>query len=159
MRGGVFLILVAYTWVGLAAGGVSGALANPSRMYQLASGICPQPRKTQDAPEHYRKLQNPLPDKPVHIDAGKALYYQNAKPTACKLCHGVRGNGNGRLAIGLKPAPRNFTCEGTMKEVTDGQMFWIIKNGSKGTAMPAHESTLSDRQIWQLIRFVRGFSK
>ncbi len=74
------------------------------------------------------------------------------------MCHGIKGNGNGKLAVNLAPPPRNFTCAETMKEISDGQMFWIIKNGSGGTKMPAHKETLTDREIWQLILYIKNFS-
>jgi len=45
-----------------------------------------------------------------------------------------------------------------MKNVSDGQMFWAIKNGVKGTAMPAY-SDFMDWQIWVLIHFVRQFGE
>ncbi|MCH7623508.1 MAG: cytochrome c, partial [Nitrospinae bacterium] len=63
---------------------------------RIASGICPQNRKTWNAPARYLKKKNPLPDSPENIKEGKLLYYNEAKPTACGLCHGLRGNGNGR---------------------------------------------------------------
>ena len=125
----------------------------------VASGICPQFRKTEKAPSRYTLKQNPLFATTQNIERGKLLYQMEAKPTACKMCHGIRGNGNGRLARGLEPAPRNFTCENTMKSLSDGQLFWIIKNGSKGTAMPAHKFTLSDKDIWQVIHYLKRFSR
>jgi cytochrome c553 len=126
---------------------------------QIASGICPQNRKTRSAPSRHLKKKNPLPNSPEIISAGELLYYEDAKPTACALCHGLRGNGNGSLAKALTPPPRNFTCRELMDTISDGQLFWIIKNGSKGTGMPVHKETLSDKKIWQLIRFIRRFSK
>ncbi len=125
----------------------------------LASGICPQKRKTASAPPRQAGKTNPLNPTPENLKQGKTFYYEDTKPTACKLCHGIRGNGNGRLAQKLDPPPRNFTCAQTMREISDGQMFWIIKHGSKSTAMPAHRSTLTDRQIWQLILYLRNFAK
>ena len=124
----------------------------------VASGICPQSRKTEKAPSRYTLKQNPLFATAKNIERGKLLYQAEAKPTACKICHGIRGNGNGRLARGLEPAPRNFTCEDTMKPLSDGQLFWIIKNGSKGTAMPAHRFTLSDEDIWRIIHYLKSFA-
>ena len=124
-----------------------------------ASGICPQPRKTKKAPSRYIRKRNPLFATPKNIERGKSFYQTEAKPTACKMCHGVRGNGNGRLARGLEPAPRNFTCEDTMKTLSDGQLFWVIKNGSKGTAMPSHKLTLSDKAIWQIIYYLKTFAR
>ena len=128
-------------------------------LLRVASGICPQPRKTQKAPSRYFRRTNPLPASPENIERGKTLYQKEAKPTACKMCHGVRGNGNGSLAQRLVPAPRNFTCEETMNPLPDGQLFWVIKNGSKGTAMPAHEFTLSDKDIWQIIYYLKSFAR
>jgi len=124
----------------------------------IASGICPQSRKTEKAPSRYVLKQNPLFATAKNIERGKLLYQTEAKPMACKMCHGIRGNGNGRLARGLEPAPRNFTCEDTMKSLSDGQLFWIIKNGSKGTAMQAHKFTLSDKDIWQIIHYLKRFA-
>ena len=125
---------------------------------RVASGICPQNRKTRSAPSRYLKKANPLPDSPANLAQGERLYYKDAKPTTCALCHGLKGNGNGSLASALDPPPRNFTCTELMETIPDGQMFWIIKNGSKGTGMPVHKETLSDKDIWQLIRFIRKFA-
>jgi len=66
----------------------------------VVSGICPQPRKTEKAPSRYTLKQNPLFATTKNIERGKSLYQMEAKPTACKMCHGIRGNGNGRLARG-----------------------------------------------------------
>ena len=121
------------------------------------SGICPQNRKTRKAPGRYLKKKNPIPPTPENLAKGKRLYNQDAKPTACKLCHGANGNGNGSLARRLDPPPRNFTCAEVMRDLPDGQLFWTIKNGSRGTGMPAHKSTLQPKEIWQLILFIRKF--
>lgn len=128
------------------------------KIIPIASGICPQNRTTRNAPSRYVTKKNLLSDFSENIEAGKQLYYKDAKPTACSLCHGIRGNGNGRLARGLNPPPRNFTCAELMDTISDGQLFWVIKNGSRGTAMPIHRETLTDKQIWQLILFIRQFA-
>lgn len=117
-----------------------------------AAGKCPQPRKTKSAPANIGKK-----DIPGSADAaaGKKLFDKTAKPMACKMCHGDSGAGDGKLGKALKPAPRNFTCAETMKDVSAGQMFWIIKNGSKGTGMVAHGKTLKDKDIWNVIKYIR----
>ena len=46
----------------------------------------------------------------------------------------------------------------TIKNISDGQMFWAIKNGIKGTSMPSY-SDLADWEIWVLIHYVRQFGK
>jgi mono/diheme cytochrome c family protein len=45
-----------------------------------------------------------------------------------------------------------------MKDLPDGQLFWIIKNGSPGTGMMPF-STLPDEQVWQLIHYIRSLAK
>jgi hypothetical protein len=64
----------------------------------------------------------------------------------------------GMMAPGLNPPPRNFTCTETMKNIPDGQMFWVIKNGSSGTGMVAYKS-LKDEHIWQIILYLRTLAK
>ncbi len=127
------------------------------KRYAVVSGICPQNRNTKTAPGRYLDKTNPLAPTKENIERGKNLFIKDAKPTACKLCHGNRGNGNGNLARRMEPPPRNFTCAKVMNDLPDGQLFWIIQNGSKGTAMPAHKFSLNKEQIWQLILYIRSF--
>jgi cytochrome c1 len=56
------------------------------------------------------------------------------------------------------PPPRNFTCGVMMKDIPDGQLFWIIKNGSPGTGMMSFAG-LSDEQVWQLIQYIQSLAK
>jgi mono/diheme cytochrome c family protein len=114
-------------------------------------GPCPQPRKTKSAPANLVKANIPAS---ASVKMGKKIFEKSAKPMACKMCHGNEGNGAGKLGKVLKPRPRNFTCSGTMKHVSPGQMFWIIKNGSKGTGMVAHGKTLKDKQIWDVVKYI-----
>ncbi len=132
--------------------------AKHEKGHDETSGICPQPRKTVTAPDEYLKLKNPLETTPQNILAGKTLFQVDAKPSACRICHGISGDGLGILFRQVQPKPRNFTCVYTMEELPDGQLFWIIQNGSPGTAMPSF-SYLADDQVWQLILYLRSFSK
>lgn len=122
------------------------------------SGVCPQPRRTKQAPGRFRNMTNPLPATPEHIKAGERLFQETAKPLACMNCHGVQGDGQGPMGAALDPRPRNFTCGETMKGISDGQLYWIIKNGSPGTGMMAF-SGMPDNQIWQLIQYIRTLSR
>ena len=126
--------------------------------YKEPHEICPQERKTARAPSDYLKKSNPLRGEPRNIKKGKILAQVKAKPLACKHCHGMLGNGQGSVASSMKIKPRNFTCKETMESISDGQLFWIIKKGSKGSTMPAY-SYLSDKKIWQLIHYIRSLSK
>ena len=124
---------------------VSSAFAKPAK--------CPQPRKTKAAPGSIGKKKIPSS---ADAKNGKLIYTKKAKPMACKMCHGDKGDGGGKLGAALKPAPRNFACAATMKKVSAGQMFHIIKNGSKGTGMVAHGKTLKDKEIWDVVKYVRS---
>jgi mono/diheme cytochrome c family protein len=116
----------------------------------FAGGDCPQ-RKTASAPAPIAGMDE---TGKANAEKGKALYEKDAKPLACKNCHGDAGEGNGPVAKGLKPPPSNFTCAETMKAVSPGQMFFIIKNGSTGTGMAPMK--LSDQEIWDVIKYVRS---
>ena len=109
---------------------------------------CPQPRKTKAAPGAIAKKADAA--------NGKKIYLKTAKPMACKMCHGDKGDGGGKLGKALKPSPRNFTCKGTKKKISAGQMFHVIKNGSKGTGMVAHKKTLKDKEIWDVVKYIRS---
>ena len=119
---------------------------------------CVQERKTPHAPSKILKLTNPLETTPENIAAGEMLYKKGAKPLACAQCHGRRGKGDGTMARGMNPKPRDFSCQGMMKDIPDGQLFWIIKNGSKGTGMMGFKM-LNDDQIWQLVSYIRKLTK
>lgn len=122
-----------------------------------AAADCPQPRKTKTAPSSFLKQDIPGG---ASAEKGETLFQKSAKPMACKMCHGDKGDGQGPLGKALKPAPRNFTCAATMQDVSPGQMFWIIKNGSAGTGMIAHGKKLSDSEIWDLVKYIQtSFAK
>ena len=123
---------------------VGSVIAKPAK--------CPQPRKTKAAPGSIAKKKIPGS---ADAKRGKKLFMKTAKPMACKMCHGEKGDGGGKLGAALKPKPRNFTCKATMKKVSAGQMFHIIKNGSKGTGMVGHGKTLKDKQIWDVVKYIR----
>ena len=121
-------------------------------------GVCPQTRTAAQAPDKIAQQKNPFKSNAENFIKGESLFQWTAEPNPCKTCHGPAGNGLGMMAQGLPAMPRNFTCSQTMKDVSDGQMFWVIKNGSPATGMPAYKF-LSDDEIWKLILYIRHFDK
>ena len=119
---------------------------------------CMQPRKTAKAPDDYLTKSNPIPSSAGAAQAGKELFMRTAQPIACMMCHGEHGDGKGLMGAALVPPPRNFTCGAMMREIPDGQLFWIIKNGSPGTGMTAFGG-LPDEQVWQLVRYIRSLAR
>ncbi len=114
-----------------------------------------QPRVPADKLAEARALKSPLPSSPEIVEKGKALY--NGKGT-CFNCHGTDGGGNGPAAAKLNPAPRNFRHHGFWHHRTEGELFWVIKHGSPGTAMIGFGPVLSDEEIWSLIQYERTFA-
>ena len=83
---------------------------------------------------------------------GKALFEGKG---LCVKCHGVEGRGNGRLAEFLDPSPRNFTNVDWQRNRTDGELLWIIKNGSEGTGMASMAPAVEE--AWHVILYIRTF--
>ena len=114
-----------------------------------------QPRVPADKLAAARALTSPLPNSPEILAQGKALY--NGKGT-CFNCHGKDGDGNGPLAVQLNPSPRNFQHHGFWRHRTEGEIFWVIKNGSVGTSMVGFGGQLTDEEIWSIIQYARSFA-
>lgn len=118
---------------------------------------CPQPRFTGKAPEPFYSQANPIAADRASVASGRALYERGASPS-CQLCHGIKGDGMGPLSGQFDPRPRNFACKETVNGIPDGQLFWIVRNGSPGTSMPDFRS-LRDEQIWQIVLYLRALAK
>ena len=114
-----------------------------------------QPRVPAENLAEARALASPLPDSEETVEHGKALY--NGKGT-CFNCHGTSGQGDGPAAMGLDPSPRNFLHHGFWRHRTEGEIFWVIKNGSVGTAMMGFAGSLTDEDIWAIIQYERSFA-
>jgi len=114
-----------------------------------------QPLVPVDKLAEARALKSPLPDSLEIVEKGKAIY--EGKGT-CFNCHGTDGGGNGPAAAQMNPSPRNFRHHGFWRHRTEGEIFWVIKNGSPGTAMVGFGPMLSDEEIWSVIQYERTFS-
>lgn len=117
-------------------------------------GGCKQPRFTEQAPTQFYAMSNPFTGNRESIEAGKRLFLDSAQPVPCAKCHGKKGDGLGPMANMFDPPPRDFTCPEVVSGIPDGQLYWIIKNGSPETSMPAFKE-LDDEQVWQLVAYIR----
>lgn len=73
----------------------------------------------------------------------------------CVMCHGAPGIEPGEAREGLNPKPPILAKLKDLKTDPIGEIFWVIKNGIKMTAMPAWGPTHSDNKIWAMVSFVR----
>ena len=100
-------------------------------------------------PASAKNMANPLgarPD-PAEIAAGRALYTKK-----CETCHAY--DGGGRTEIGANAFPRVPALRPLVVSMSDGEIFYHIRNGIRNTAMPAWD--FPDRQIWQLVSHIRN---
>lgn len=170
-------VLVAVVLTGIAACSTSNVAAVSQETQRSgAARRCPQPRTMAPAPTSYLALVNPLPNTAENVAKGRVLYQQDAKPASCASCHGANGDGDGPRGADLVPPPRNFTCAQAMAGLSDGQLYWVIENGSgefhapsrqgaqqiprpgRGVPSAAHGSInrLNPTDIWQMVLYIRS---
>ena len=116
-----------------------------------------KPRVPAHLIEEARHWKNPLEPTPDNIEKGKGLFQGKA---FCATCHGRDGRGMADIA-GLRGIlPRNFTDQAWQAARADGELFWILKNGSPGTDMaPFIPLVLTEEEAWQVLLYVRSFRK
>ena len=101
--------------------------------------------------EKAAKLKNPLKSDAKTIDCGRELYL-----THCASCHGNKGKGDGGGALG-GGVPSDLTDDVWDYGSTDGEIFWVIREGIDSSAdMLPYKKTLSDKEMWQIVVFIRS---
>jgi len=75
----------------------------------------------------------------------------------CAMCHGKDGDGKGETARDMKLAISDFTDPSTLKDRTDGEIFYIIKTGHQD--MPPEGQRIKVEENWDLVNYVRAFPK
>ena len=114
------------------------------------------PRVPSDQIEEVQALLNPFAPTPENIARGKEIYLGKG---TCFTCHGNQGKGDGPAGPALEPAPRNFTNPKFHNIRTEGEMFWVIQNGSPGTGMISYSpAIITEEEAWLTILFERSLS-
>lgn len=86
------------------------------------------------------------------LSHGKAVYLDK-----CVRCHGERGDGNGPKAATLEKKPADYTNKKEMAKFTDAELKQIVLNGKR--PMPAYQGKLSERDLDDVISYIRMFAK
>lgn len=97
-------------------------------------------------PASAKSMKNPLSPTPEIMDAALTHYAHD-----CAVCHGNDGKGKTEIGEGLYPPPPDLTAEDDM---TDGELYYIIRNGVRFTGMPGWQFRSDDR-YWRLVLFIR----
>ena len=116
-----------------------------------------RPRVPAHLIEEARGWTNPLESTDANIEKGKTIFLGKA---FCATCHGRDGRGIGDIQGLRGKLPRNFTDQIWQAARTDGELFWILKNGSPGTDMaPFVPLVLTEEEAWQVLLFVRSLGQ
>lgn len=116
-----------------------------------------KPRVPSDQIDAVRQITNPLAATATNVDKGKDIYFGKG---FCVSCHGIEGTGLGNIKGVRGMLPRDFTDKKWQQVRTDGELFWILNNGSPGTDMaPFIPLVLTKEEAWQVILYVRSLGK
>ncbi len=126
----------------LAAHGFS-ARERPSRLEAL---LAKHARRIA-TPAGARDLKNPVHPTPLAIAEARDHFADH-----CAVCHANDGSGKTQINEGLYPPAPDLRQAGT-QNLTDGEMFYIIKNGIRFTGMPGWGG--EDEDNWKLVLFIR----
>lgn len=142
----VLLIVLGVTYAFLASEGLSARKKPSNFEYSVANtalGI--------SIPSTAKSLKNPLNIKPEDIVEAKKHYKEH-----CEVCHGENGSGKTETAAGMSPEVPDLRAD-HIQNLTDGELFYIVKNGVRFTGMPAWD--LPDDHNWRLVALIRELPK
>jgi mono/diheme cytochrome c family protein len=103
-------------------------------------------------PTEAAKRANPVKSSPESLARAKKWWTID-----CVMCHGNEGNGKGDLATDSRLKIADFTDPNTLKDRTDGELFYIIKNGHD--QMPPEGDRVKPEENWDLVNYVRSLAK
>jgi mono/diheme cytochrome c family protein len=94
---------------------------------------------------------------PVKPTAESQAHAKKVYGYDCAMCHGENGNGKGDVVADMKLSLKDYTDPAALKDMTDGEIFYIIKNG-KGQMTGEGERAKAE-DIWNMVVYVRSLSK
>ncbi len=99
----------------------------------------------------YAAEQPPIPIEDAAIIQSGARAFASR---GCANCHGAPGVMWAKFSEGLRPDPPDL--KDVAKDLTPGQIFWVVRNGINMTGMPGFGLVEApDREIWAIAAFVK----
>lgn len=100
---------------------------------------------------YLHRTKHPTSGNPVK---GKEIY-----DTYCTICHGKDGDKKGVITKLYDMEPADHTDASAMNKISNEKMHSIIANGTSGsTLMPGWKEVLSDKEIQDIISYIRLIS-
>jgi mono/diheme cytochrome c family protein len=131
---------------------LTGAFAPPLPSQQPAGAAPAAPTAEAKIPLEAVNQVNPTKPDAESLARAKKIYGYE-----CAMCHGDDGAGAGDLAKNMKAKMGDFRDPTTLKGHTDGELFYIIKNG-KGE-MEGEGQRVKPEDTWNLVNYLRSMSK
>ncbi len=106
-------------------------------------------------PLEHRNKANPVPMSPEVLQEGLDHFADH-----CATCHANDGSGQTPIGKNVYPKAPDLR-ESATQTMSDGELFWVIHNGIRFTAMPAWGEGEPDQDIdsWKLVHFIRHLPK
>jgi|SRR5580698_4439802 mono/diheme cytochrome c family protein len=93
---------------------------------------------------------NPVPTTPEMLAEARAHWADH-----CASCHANDGSGDSLMGKRTYPPAPDMRGAETQR-MSDGELFYVIQNGVRMTAMPAWGGSAHDElDSWKLVRFIR----
>lgn len=100
-------------------------------------------------PSDAKQARNPFPATPENLADGRGHFADH-----CAICHANDGSGDTEMGHNLYPKPPDLRLPQT-QNLTDGEIFYIIQNGTRLTGMPAWGDSHEADDNWKLALFIR----
>jgi mono/diheme cytochrome c family protein len=98
-------------------------------------------------PAAAKHLKNPLSPSPLDIAEGRDHFADH-----CAVCHANNGSGKTEMGGNMYPPAPDMRDRNT-QDLSDGELFHIIKDGIRFTGMPGWGG--EDEDNWKLVLFIR----
>jgi mono/diheme cytochrome c family protein len=123
-----------------------------SAQQQSTDNAAPKVSSYSAIPVQAAKTPNPVKPSPESLARARKWWTLD-----CEMCHNKNGDGKGETAKDMKLTMVDFTDPATLKDRTDGEIYWIIKNGHND--MPAEGPRITTEQGWDLVNYIHSLAK